>query len=254
MTSIGGDDSVMSNRALADLGLDDATRADFAACWDILCAAPPPELAEAHIHAAATLAAKAASHPRLTSSGRSLAKAAVISAAAFVGTTGLAAADVLPPAAVRVVETVANTVRDAVDPIPPELSTPAPAPAPAPKPASRAGATPAAVDAGGAAANPTTVPDNPTTTVAIDTSTSASTATTVTPVSTVVDDVTSTTTTIVDDETAPESGDGSTTTTVPDDGTAVAAGTGSTTTTTPDSTTTTEPSSTTTAPPPSTTP
>ena len=254
MTPADGDGLVMSNRALADLGLDDATWADFAACWDVLCAPPPPELAEAHIHAAAALAEKA-SHPRLPNSGRSLAKAAVISAAAFVGTTGLAAADVLPPAAVHVVETVANTVRDAVDPIPPELSTPAPAPEP--KPAVRA-VSPASDDAH--ATSTTAAPDSPTTTVAVDASSSGPASTTTT-VTSVVGEVTSTTAVVDDvpstDPTGTDSGSGSTTTTttVPDDGTAVAAGTGSTTTTTPGSTTTTEPSSTTTTTePPTTTP
>ena len=251
MTPIGGDDPVMSNRALADLGLDDATRADFEACWDTLCAAPPPELAEAHIHAAAAVAARAAAHPRFTSSGRSLAKAAVISAAAFVGTTGLAAADVLPPAAVHVVETVANTVRDAVDPIPPELSTPAPAPAPAVQRARRTATT--AADDHANAPDPTLAAANPVTTVAVAPSTSMVDASTT--VTTAVHDVTSTTGAIVDRATTPDDeGSSTTTTTAPDDGTAVAAGTGSTTTTSPGSsaTTTTQPSSSTTTPTPST--
>jgi hypothetical protein len=246
-----GDGLVMSNRALEDLGLDDATRADFAACWDILCAAPPPELAESHIHAAAALAARA-SHSRLPNSGRSLAKAAVISAAAFVGTTGLAAADVLPPAAVNVVETVANTVRNAVDPIPPELSTPAVSRTPAPSPAVRAVAPPPTTEPADAA-EPTTV-DDPSTTAPTAPSTSVLAETTTT-VTSIVHDVT-TTTAVPDDGTATAAGSdpSTTTTTVPDDGTATAAGAGSTTTTTPGSTNPTEPSSTTTTTPHSTTP
>ena len=136
MTPADGDGLVMSSHALADLTLDDATRADFETCWEILCAPPPPELAERHIRAAAAIAAKAAAHPR--TSGRSLARAAVISAAAFVGTTGLAAADVLPPAAASVVEKVADTVRSAVNPLPSELSVPVQAPAPRTSASSRA--------------------------------------------------------------------------------------------------------------------
>src|SRR3989442_6034954 len=70
VTPADGDGLVMSSHALADLELDDGTRAEFEACWEILCAAPPPELAERHIRAAAAIAAKAAVHPRATS-GRS---------------------------------------------------------------------------------------------------------------------------------------------------------------------------------------
>ena len=245
MTPADGDGLVTSNETLADLALDDATRADFEACWEILCAAPPPELAERHIRAAAALAAKsAAQQPRLTPSGRSLAKAAVISAAAFIGTTGLAAADVLPPAAAHVVRTVADTVRTAVDPMPSELSVPNPVPAPVARAVESSVADVPAEVAGSAAIDPTTTaPTDPTTSLPP----ASSTTTTVTTL------VAATTTT----EPAGGSTTTTTTTTVPDDGTATAAGAGSTTTTQPSSTTsTTEPSSstTTTTPPPTTTP
>ena len=251
MTPPDGDGLVTPTHALAELALDDATRAEFEACWDILCAAPPPELAERHIRASAAIAAKAAAQPRFTTSGRSLARAAVISAVAFVGTTGLAAAEVLPPAAAQVVEKVAETVRTAINPLPDELSVPAPTPAPKARTV-----TPSTDDTEAGTESAAAVPS---TTQPLDTTTSVPALPTTTTVTTLVEQTT--TTTLPDDGTATQASPGSTTTTttVPDDGTATAAGEGSTTTSTRPSsstTSTTQPSSstTTTTPPPTTTP